>query len=77
MYHAELTTEDHLEIAFMNLFSDENIPAALTKNDGPFSDFSATSPNIICVSKQRKKIQPSQQHAGSPLALGEGRDRFG
>lgn len=63
MYHAELTSEDHLEIAFMNRFSDENIPAALTKNDGPFSDFSATSPNIICISRERKSNHHNSMQA--------------
>ena len=35
-------------MTFMNLFNDEKMPAALSKNDGPFDLSSSTLPKIIC-----------------------------
>lgn len=36
-----------MEIALMNRFSEEKMPAALSNKDGPSSEVSFTSPNII------------------------------
>lgn len=54
----------YFEIIFMNRFSDEKIPAALSNKDAPCSEFSFTSPNITCtlnINKQNKSI--SHRHS--------------
>lgn len=40
--------KDYFEITFINRFIEEKILAAWSKMDRLFSDFSSTSPNIIC-----------------------------
>lgn len=46
--HIKETCSVYFEIAFMNRVNEEKTPAALSKNDGSWSD-SATFPNIICT----------------------------
>lgn len=47
-------------MTFMNRFTEEKMPAALSNNDGPFSEFSSTPPYIICkIIQQNLKWQNS------------------